>query len=369
MGIGSVTGSIPANDRQRSQISWRRLSIFSFPRCISSRWTYGPYGPVNPRPSRISVVIARATTSREASSRTFGAYFVMNRSPEAFFRIPPSPRAPSVTRMPPSRRAVGWNWTNSMSFRNAPARYAAAIPSAGAAVRVRRPTVDAASPAGGDDDGLRRHHLELPGLLVEGDDPLDPPVPHDDPGQLPLLVEREPRGAELLPQSLQERETGPVRGVDRTREPGAPERPLGERAVLGAGEDGAEMLHLDDRRAGLPTEELDRVLVSEVVGPLDGVEDVGVDRIVHSDRRVDTALGRARMRPQGVQLRDDGDVPPGLDRRERRALPGEARTDHDDFVTQHRDPGFIQAGALMGAVLRVALARGAAFTTWSRVRR
>ena len=211
-------------------------------------------------------------------------------------------------------------------------------PVPGAAVGVRRPAVDPTGSAGGDDDGLRRHLLELTGLLVESDDPLDPTFAHDDPGQLPLLVEREPLATELLPQSLQQREPGPVGGVDRAREPRAPERPLGERTVVGPAEDGAEMLHLDDRRAGLFAEELDRVLVAEVVGPLDRVEDVRVDRVVHADRRVDAALRRPRMRPKRVQLRDDGDVPPGLDRREGRALTGETRAHHYDFVTQHRKP-------------------------------
>ena len=57
----------------------------------------------------------------------------MKRSPLLFFRMPPSPRTPSVTRMPRTdgghTMPVGWNWTNSMSISSAPASSAIAMPS------------------------------------------------------------------------------------------------------------------------------------------------------------------------------------------------------------------------------------------------
>src|SRR5437899_1457187 len=57
----------------------------------------------------------------------------MNRRPCLFSRIPPSPRTPSVTRIPRTLGGqiipVGWNCTNSMSCSAAPARYARACPS------------------------------------------------------------------------------------------------------------------------------------------------------------------------------------------------------------------------------------------------
>ncbi len=57
----------------------------------------------------------------------------MNRVPSEFFSTPPSPRTPSVTRMPFTLGGqtipVGWNWTNSMLIRVAPARSANACPS------------------------------------------------------------------------------------------------------------------------------------------------------------------------------------------------------------------------------------------------
>ena len=57
----------------------------------------------------------------------------MNRLPSEFFSTPPSPRTPSVTRIPFTlgghTMPVGWNWMNSMLIRVAPARSARAWPS------------------------------------------------------------------------------------------------------------------------------------------------------------------------------------------------------------------------------------------------
>ncbi len=57
----------------------------------------------------------------------------MNRVCSEFFKTPPSPRTPSVTRIPFTlgghTMPVGWNWTNSMLISVAPARSARAWPS------------------------------------------------------------------------------------------------------------------------------------------------------------------------------------------------------------------------------------------------
>src|SRR3954447_17884821 len=57
----------------------------------------------------------------------------MKRLSSEFFSTPPSPRTPSVTRMPLTdgghTMPVGWNWTNSMFSNLAPARRASAMPS------------------------------------------------------------------------------------------------------------------------------------------------------------------------------------------------------------------------------------------------
>ena len=57
----------------------------------------------------------------------------MKRLPSEFFSTPPSPRTPSVTRMPFTDSGqtipVGWNWMNSMLISDDPARSASAWPS------------------------------------------------------------------------------------------------------------------------------------------------------------------------------------------------------------------------------------------------
>ena len=206
-------------------------------------------------------------------------------------------------------------------------------PVAGAAVRVRRVGVDPARRAGGQDNGTGGDLRELSLHSVEGDDTVDPAFAGDHVRQVPLLVEGELLTAEPFPEALQQREAGAVRGVDGPGEATSAERSPCERAVGSTAEDRPEMFHLDDGRARLPAEELDRVLVPEVVGALHRVVDVGVDRILRPDRSVDPSLSRPRVRAQGMELRNDGDVPAGLDRREGSPLPGEARADHDDIVT------------------------------------
>src|SRR6266700_6403704 len=75
----------------------------------------------------------RATRSRVESSMRLGSYFSMKRSPSLLRRMPPSPRTASVTRSPctPGGHTipVGWNCTNSMSSKSAPASYARVMPS------------------------------------------------------------------------------------------------------------------------------------------------------------------------------------------------------------------------------------------------
>src|SRR5882762_9384022 len=112
----------------------------------------------DPRPALTSELIARATSSRgnrsgvrrllsgsvyqrSASSsvsaywplNTSGTYSNMNRLPSELRSTPPSPRTPSVTKMPLTEGGqtmpVGWNWMNSMLSRVEPARRASACPS------------------------------------------------------------------------------------------------------------------------------------------------------------------------------------------------------------------------------------------------
>ena len=57
----------------------------------------------------------------------------MKRVPSEFLSVPPSPRTPSVTRMPRTLVGhtipVGWNWMHSMSIRSAPASRPRVMPS------------------------------------------------------------------------------------------------------------------------------------------------------------------------------------------------------------------------------------------------
>src|SRR5271170_6868698 len=77
----------------------------------------------------------------------------------------------------------------------------------------------------------------------------------------------------------------------------AAERPLVDQAILGARERDAEMLEFYDRRHCIAAHELDRVLVAEPVGPLDGVVHVPAPVVLAhiAERRADAALCRNGM--------------------------------------------------------------------------
>ncbi len=84
----------------------------------------------------------------------------------------------------------------------------------------------------------------------------------------------------------------------------------------------------------LVAHDLDRVLVAEVVGALDGVEGVVLGAVLAgvAERGVDAALGRAGVAARRVQLRDDADVGARIVRLDGGAHPGTAGTDHDYVV-------------------------------------
>ncbi len=106
--------------------------------------------------------------------------------------------------------------------------------------------------------------------------------------------------------------------------------------VLVAVEGDAEVLEVEDLLGRLAAHDLDRVLVAEVVGALDGVEGVGLPRVAGIERRVDPALGGVRVRAHRVDLGDDPDRHARLRRGQGCALAGEAGADHKDVVTGHR---------------------------------
>ena len=153
-------------------------------------------------------------------------------------------------------------------------------------------------------------------------------------GDEPLLVARD-LGLDLhqlLVEDVKDRLAGDVGYVVGARGGGAAERAGAELALLVAVEGDALVLEVEQLLRRLAAHDLDRVLVAEVVGALDGVERVRLPRVFRVERRVDAALRRVRVRADGVDLREDRDRRPALGRRERGALPGEAGADHEDVV-------------------------------------
>ena len=118
---------------------------------------------------------------------------------------------------------------------------------------------------------------------------------------------------------------------------GSPAAPNGRCAispVRRAREDRSPVLELVHVVGRLLAEDLDRVLVAEVVGALDGVERVLL-RIVLGrvpERRVDAPLGRAGVAANRVDLRDHRDVRACVESLDRGTHARAARPDDDHVV-------------------------------------
>ena len=145
------------------------------------------------------------------------------------------------------------------------------------------------------------------------------------------------------------RDVGGVRGA---RLAGGAERPLRDLAVGACARRPRPMLELVDVARRLVAEDLDRVLVAEVVGALDGVERVLLGIVLRrvAERRVDPALGRAGVATNRVDLRDDGHVGAHVERLDRGAHACAAAADDQHVVRRVHDFGRYTTGSALGSL-------------------
>ena len=181
----------------------------------------------------------------------------------------------------------------SLSATPRPERHRHAV--AGTGVGVRRDAEDPARTAGREHHRPARDRRQAPAQQIPGDHAHAAAAVLDElPGE-ELLVDGDAALDQLLVEDLDQHVPGDVRGEDGARRPGGAERPLGELAVLAAREHRAPVLELVDVVRRLLGEELDRVLVAQEVGALDGVEGVALGAVLAGvpERGVDPALGGA----------------------------------------------------------------------------
>ena len=185
---------------------------------------------------------------------------------------------------------------------------------AGAVDRVRRALVDAARRTGGEDHRPGAELVQTAVADVDGDHAGGAVVAQGKARQEPLLVDLDAALETLLVERVQDDEARDVGRVGGPRVAGAAERPLGDRAVVVAAEGAAHVLELDQVARRLAGHDLDRVLVAEVVGALDGVEHVRFPGVVVAEGAVDAALGAAGVAAHRVDLGDEGHVGAGVGR-------------------------------------------------------
>ena len=140
---------------------------------------------------------------------------------------------------------------------------------------------------------------------------------------------------QLLVEDVHDRLAGDVGDVVGAGGRGAAEGAGPELALLVAVEGDAEVLEVEDLLRRLAAHHLDRVLVAEVVGALDGVVGVRLPGVTRVERRVDPALGGVRVRADRVDLAEDPDRYALLGGGEGGALAGEAGADYEHVMRGH----------------------------------
>src|SRR3989338_3959884 len=116
----------------------------------------------------------------------------------------------------------------------------------------------------------------------------------------PLFVNSYPELHRLFIQGVQQDVSCPVRGVTGPRKIRAAERPLGDPAVIKPRKRSAPMFHLVDYLRGFAAHDLDRILVSQIIGALDRIESMFFYRIVFSARRIPQRRIDAALRGYGM---------------------------------------------------------------------
>ena len=240
----------------------------------------------------------------------------MNRLPSEFFSTPPSPRTPSVTRMPftlgGQTMPVGWNWTNSMLISVGARPQRQRVPVAGVLPRVRRHLVRLADAAGGQHHRRRLEQDEVAALAPvaerAGDrvavldqvgdrafvEDLDPGLVVAELG-LVLLLQRD----DLLLQGADDLQAGAVADVGQPRVGVAAEVALADPAVLGAVEQRAVGLQLPHPVRRLLGVQFGHPPVVEELAAAHGVAEVDLPVVLGvgvAHRRGAAALGHHGVR-------------------------------------------------------------------------
>ena len=222
-------------------------------------------------------------------------------------------------------------------------RYAGRIGHADAAAvideGVRGVEVYAAVAAGGKKGRLREDRDDRPLCLVDQDNAVAGPFLRREGDHHVFVVDLHALGNGPLVERVEEHVSGQVRRIAGPREAGPAEGTLGDRAVREPAEGTPPVLHLVDDVDRLLAHDLHRVLVGEVVAPLDRVERVLFPRVVPAvgvvaQGGVDAALGRDGVGPDGMHLGDEGDVVLVAEA-DRCPQPGQTASDNEHIVMDH----------------------------------
>ncbi len=199
------------------------------------------------------------------------------------------------------------------------------------------PQVDSAVSPGGQDDGsgVKKDNFSL--KEVESEKTGTPSLLNDQGEGIPFLINRNLQPCDLFVKHVEKVVAGPVGRITGPGKAGPAKRTLGDFSLFRPGKESSPVLHFDHPFDCIPAHQFRRILIGQVVSPLDGVKGMPFPRILYrnvriGERGVDPALGRHGVGPQGMDLGKDRDVPsrpPDLDGR---SQTGQSSADHQNIV-------------------------------------
>src|ERR1700687_318598 len=195
--------------------------------------------------------------------------------------------------------------------------------------------VDAPEAARGENHRLGGDGVEPAGALVQGDDADATRVLDEKLGHEGFVVAVDLRVLEAcLENRVEHVEAGFVGCKAGAPRGHAAERTSGDLSVRRAAPRAAPVLHLDDLRRRFSYKGLHDILVGQVVRPFDGVEGVGLVRVLGPQHRSGSAFGGHSVAAHRIDLGDQTDLHAGVCLHRSYGCPeaGEPSADDQDVI-------------------------------------
>ena len=168
---------------------------------------------------------------------------------------------------------------------------------------------DPSKAARGHDYGLCAYDVYVARPYLHDDGPCALSVFNQNFKDEPFFINAHAGPHDLLVQDMEESLSGEVGYEESAGLALSAERPGTQPPIFVAAEGNAVVLHLDDFGTRLTAHDLNRILVSQVIGALHGIVGVVMPVVARVfERSIDAALGRVRVASNRMDFRYDGHI-------------------------------------------------------------